>query len=179
MEADELEAQPFRLLKEIELDWKGKEELFVRLLSLKNQALVAGLMGGSVPPGIKGFGTFEIENMDWWLDWIEELYTPDMNTKYVYPNVFMSREDTEKLSNLQADITKLINAKKSDWIMNGFTDADWDQYLKDLDAYKLNDMLAIFQKYLDAYYADESGNAASDTGTDTVAGADAGTSADA
>ena len=63
--------------------------------------------------------------------------------------------------------------------MNGFTDADWDQYLKDLDAYKLNDMLAIFQKYLDAYYADESGNAASDTVTDTVAGADAGTSADA
>ena len=89
------------------------------------------------------------------LDWIKEYYTPDMNTKYVYPNVFMSQEDTEELSNLQADIQKTINANKSDWIMNGFTDADWDQYLKDLDAYGLQDYLAIFQKYLDAFYGSE------------------------
>lgn len=86
------------------------------------------------------------------LDWIKDYYTPDMNTKYVFPNVFMSQEDTEELSNLQADITKTINAKKADWIMNGFTDADWDEYVKSLDAYGLSDMLAIFQKYLDAYY---------------------------
>ena len=89
------------------------------------------------------------------LDWIKDYYTPDMNTKYVYPNVFMSQEDTEELSNLQADIHKTINANKSDWIMNGFTDADWDQYLKDLDAYGLQDYLAIFQKYLDAFYGNE------------------------
>ena len=86
------------------------------------------------------------------LDWIKDYYTPDMNTKYVYPNVFMSQEDTEELSNLQADIQKTINAKKSDWIINGFTDADWDKYLKDLDAYGLQDYLDIFQKYLDSYY---------------------------
>lgn len=86
------------------------------------------------------------------LDWIKDYYTPDMNTKYVFPNVFMSQEDTEELSNLQADITKTINAKKADWIMNGFTDADWDAYVKSLDVYGLSDMLAIFQKYLDAYY---------------------------
>lgn len=86
------------------------------------------------------------------LDWIKDYYTPDMNTKYVYPNVFMSQEDTEELSNLQTDITKTINAKRSDWIMNGFTDADWDEYIKSLDAYGLSDMLVIFQKYLDAYY---------------------------
>lgn len=86
------------------------------------------------------------------LDWIKDYYAPDMNTKYVYPNVFMSQEDTEELSNLQTDITKTINAKRSDWIMNGFTDADWDEYIKSLDAYGLSDMLAIFQKYLDAYY---------------------------
>lgn len=75
-----------------------------------------------------------------------------MNTKYVYPNVFMSQEDTEELSNLQTDITKTINAKRADWIMNGFTDADWDEYVKSLDAYGLEDLLKIFQKYLDAYY---------------------------
>ncbi len=88
------------------------------------------------------------------LDWIKDYYTPDMHTKYVYPNAFMSREDTERLSNLQADITKTINAKKSEWIMNGVTDADWDAYLKSLDAYGLQEFLGIYQKYLDSFYAE-------------------------
>ena len=85
------------------------------------------------------------------LQWIKENYTPYMNGKYVYPSVLMEQEDLEKLSTLQTDVTKLINQKKSDWIMNGFTDADWDQYLKDLNAYGVEDMLAIYQKYLDSY----------------------------
>ena len=89
------------------------------------------------------------------LDWIKDIYTPDMHTKYVYPNVFMTREDTESLSNLQADISKCINTHKSDWIMNGLTDGDWDAYLSELEAYKLNDYLGIFQKYLDAFYEQE------------------------
>lgn len=97
------------------------------------------------------------------LDWIEEFYTPDMHTKYVYPNVFMSREDNEKLSNLQADISKTINAKKSDWIMNGFTDADWDEYIDSLDKYGLEEYLSIFQKYLDSFYE-------TDTNTDAQKG---------
>lgn len=88
------------------------------------------------------------------LDWIKEYYTPDMNLDYVYPNVFMNQEDTKKLSDLQTDIEKLINASKSDWIMNGFTDDDWNQYLSELDGYGLEEYLQIFQKYLDDYYAD-------------------------
>ena len=88
------------------------------------------------------------------LDWIKDVYTPDMNTKYVFPNVFMTTDDTKTISDLQADITKRINTAKSDWVMNGFTDADWDQLQADLEAYRLSDYLAIFQKYLDAYYAE-------------------------
>ena len=78
-----------------------------------------------------------------------------MNSDYVYPNVFMSQDDTKKISDLQTDIEKLINANKSDWIMNGFTDADWDQYISELEAYGLDEYLELFQKYLDAYYADQ------------------------
>ena len=82
------------------------------------------------------------------LDWIEQIYTPDMNS------VFMSSDDTKRLSDLTADITKCINTAKADWVMNGFTDADWDQLQADLDAYGLEEYLSIFQKYLDAYYAE-------------------------
>ena len=86
------------------------------------------------------------------LNWIKDIYTPDMHTKYVFPNVFMTTEDTKEISNLQADIQKRIAAAKSDWIMNGFTDADWDQLQTDLQAYGLEKYLSIFQKYVDEYY---------------------------
>lgn len=88
------------------------------------------------------------------LDWIKDTYTPDMNTKYVYPNVFMSREDTDRLSVLMPDISQYINECRSRWIMNGCTDKDWDEYIDKLNAYGLEEYLAIFQKYLDAFYAE-------------------------
>ena len=87
------------------------------------------------------------------LNWIKDIYTPDMNNDYVYPNVFMSEADIKEVSNLEADLTKRINTAKSDWVMNGFTDADWDQLQNDLKAYGLEKYLEIHQKYLDAYFA--------------------------
>lgn len=87
------------------------------------------------------------------LDWIKNVFTPDMNFKYCYPNVFMNTDDTTKVSNLMADIMKCINTFKSDAIMNGFDDAAWDKLQSDLDAYGLQEFLEIHQKYLDAYLA--------------------------
>ncbi len=87
------------------------------------------------------------------LDWIKDVYTPDMNSKYIYPNVFMTADDTKTVSNLNADIYKCINTARASWIMNGFTDADWDKLQSDLEAYKLPELLAIYQKYFDAYIA--------------------------
>jgi putative aldouronate transport system substrate-binding protein len=87
------------------------------------------------------------------LDWIKNVYTPDMNFKYCYPKVFMNTDDTTTVSNLMADIMKCINTFKSNSIMNGFTDADWDKLQSDLDAYGLQQFLEIHQKYLDAYLA--------------------------
>jgi putative aldouronate transport system substrate-binding protein len=74
-----------------------------------------------------------------------------MHTKYVFPNVFMTTEDTKKCSDLNADLNKAINTAKSDWVMNGFTDADWDKLQADLEAYGLSQYLEIHQKYFDAY----------------------------
>ncbi len=85
------------------------------------------------------------------LDWIKDIYTPEMHNDNVYPNVFMSQEDTEQISNLEADLNKTINATRSDWIMNGFDDGAWEQFNSDLEAYGLSDYLAILQKYYDAY----------------------------
>ena len=88
------------------------------------------------------------------LDWIKDIYTPDMNTKYVFPNVFMSTEDTARLSQLQSEIQSYTNATRSEWIMNGMTDAQFADFEKQLYAYGLEEYLSIFQKYLDAFYAE-------------------------
>ena len=89
------------------------------------------------------------------LNWIKDVYTPDMKNDYVYPNVFMNADDNKACSNLNADLRKTINTAKSDWVMNGFTDADWDKLQSDLKAYGLDKYLEIHQKYLDAYFASE------------------------
>ena len=84
------------------------------------------------------------------LNWIKDIYTPDMHTKYVFPNVLMSSDDTKEISNLLADIDKCIETFRANAIMNGITDADWNQFQADLQAYKVDQLLAIFQKYVDA-----------------------------
>ena len=87
------------------------------------------------------------------LDWIEQIYTPEMHNDYVFPNVFMSNEDTETVSELETDLSTYMNTCKADWIMNGMADGAWEEYLGMLEEYRLSDYLAIMQKYLDAYYA--------------------------
>ena len=88
------------------------------------------------------------------LDWIKDIYTPDMNNDYVFPNVFMSTEDTARLSQLQSEIQSYTNTTRSEWVMNGMTDAQYDEFIKQLNAYGLEEYLSIFQKYLDAFYAE-------------------------
>ena len=85
------------------------------------------------------------------LNWIKDIYTPDMNFKYCYPNVFMTTDDTKQVSNLMADIQKCINTAKSDWVMNGFDDKAWDKFQEDLKAYGIDEFIEIHQRYFDEY----------------------------
>ena len=87
------------------------------------------------------------------LDWIKDIYTPACNAKYCLPNFFMSQEDAVTDSNLSADLGKCVNEFKSRAVMDGFTDADWDKFQADLKAYKLDEYVALYQKYFDAYLA--------------------------
>ena len=48
------------------------------------------------------------------------MFIPDLLvgklSKYVYPNVFMSIDDTNKVSQYDTDIKKYAEQKKADWI---------------------------------------------------------------
>ena len=64
------------------------------------------------------------EDAKWRLDNMHETYLQDMNSKYVYPNVFMSIDDTNKVSQYDTDIKKYAEQKKADWILNGGIDEE-------------------------------------------------------
>lgn len=86
------------------------------------------------------------------LDWIKDIYVKDMHQDYAYPNVFMDSEDVERCDQLTADIDARIRTFKSDSIMNGGVEANWDAYLKALNDYGLQEYTEIMQKYLDNYF---------------------------
>ena len=53
------------------------------------------------------------EDAKWRLDNMHETYLQDMNSKYVYPNVFMSIDDTNKVSQYDTDIKKICRTEES------------------------------------------------------------------
>ena len=91
------------------------------------------------------------DDAKWRLDNMHETYLDDMHSKYVYPNVFMSIDDTNLVSQYDTDIKKYADQKKADWILNGGIEEEWDEYLQKMEEYGLSDYLAIKQKYFDQY----------------------------
>ena len=87
------------------------------------------------------------------LDWIKDYYTDDVHCKYVYPRVFMSSEDTEKLSAIQTDLVSYLNSSKAEFIRDGITDDSWNAYINQVDSYGLDQYLEIYQKYFDDFYS--------------------------
>jgi putative aldouronate transport system substrate-binding protein len=65
----------------------------------------------------------------------------------------MSAEDTEKLSAIQTDLVSYLNSSKAEFIRDGITDESWNAYLDQVNSYGIDEYLAIYQQYLDAYYA--------------------------
>lgn len=80
-------------------------------------------------------------------------YVPAMKYDMVYPNVFMSQEDSEAMVRYETDIKQYAEQKKADWILNGGVDEEWDAYLQKLDELGLEQYIEVKQKYLDAYLA--------------------------
>ena len=104
---------------------------------------------GNLPDGLFNAGMSDYDLLRYAKQGI--IIPKDMKSKYVYPNVFMSIDDTNKVSQYDTDIKKYAEQKKADWILNGGIDKEWDSYLKKMEKYGLSDYLAIKQKYFDQY----------------------------
>ena len=80
----------------------------------------------------------------WRLEQINTL-VPYMYSENIYPSVFFSKEELDKLSTIQTDLFDYINRMRAEWIVNGKADKDWDAYLKELDRLGYSQWLEIKQ----------------------------------
>jgi hypothetical protein len=65
--------EPIFLLKQVDLDWTGHEELIVRLLKLRDVKLALALIDR-----IETIGELEIGPIEWCLDWLMDEKDPDL-----------------------------------------------------------------------------------------------------
>ena len=75
MSSTELEAQPMPGLKGLEIDWSGQEDLFLRLLRLRNVSLASNLIESvysRTPRRRERVWKMNIGPIFWWLDWLQE-----------------------------------------------------------------------------------------------------------
>lgn len=82
MNDEERQKQPISLLSEIELKWSGKEDIFSKLILLRDKRLTRALLGGTNPPRLSNLGNIKIGPIDVWMEWLTELTDHD-ETKWL------------------------------------------------------------------------------------------------
>jgi len=68
MGVEERGREPTHLLDQVELNWAGREALFVQLLRLRDARLAFALLEGEY--GDQTLGECDIGPIDWWLEWL-------------------------------------------------------------------------------------------------------------
>lgn len=92
-----------------------------------------------------GTVTTKPDDAAWRLDILKKTYVPDMKVNNIYPRVFFSLEELDKLSMVETALNEYVLRKRTEWIEKGNVDAEWDAYLKELNRLGLEDWLKIKQ----------------------------------
>ncbi|MBU7316625.1 ABC transporter substrate-binding protein [Paenibacillus oleatilyticus] len=77
-------------------------------------------------------------------------YEPYME-KENYPNIFFQPDELDKINQIEPDLKKFVDSQRANFIIEGVTDAAWDNYVKQVKAMGLDELMAVYQKGLDRY----------------------------
>lgn len=91
------------------------------------------------------------DDAKWRLDIIKEKYTPYVDKDEIYPKLFASTEDLERLAQIEADLLPFIQRSRAEFIQTGITDENWNSYKEELNRLGLEEWLEIKQRNYDAY----------------------------
>ncbi|MBV7508379.1 ABC transporter substrate-binding protein [Bacillus sp. sid0103] len=98
-----------------------------------------------------GTVTTKPDDAAWRLDLMKKVMVPDMQAENIYPKVFFSKDELDRLSAIETDMFAYVLRKRAEWIQNGKVDKEWDAYLKELDRLGLQDWLKIKQSGYDKF----------------------------
>ncbi|MDF2715570.1 MAG: family 1 extracellular solute-binding protein [Paenibacillus sp.] len=89
--------------------------------------------------------TTKPDDAAWRLDILKNVYVPDIKAQHIYPKVFFSLEELDRLSAIETDLFAYVLRKRTEWIQGGKIDSEWDSYAKELDRLGLQEWLDIKQ----------------------------------
>jgi len=67
------------------------------------------------------------------------------NADNIYPRVFLSTDDLDTLSKIEADLIPFVERKRAEWITNGKAEEEWEEYLLELERLGFSTWLEIKQ----------------------------------
>ena len=70
---EERKSEPFDLLMSMEIDWSGREDMFMELLRMRDANVVRALLGPMIPLRRICIEAIEIGAIEWWLEWMLEV----------------------------------------------------------------------------------------------------------
>ncbi len=71
------------------------------------------------------------------------------------PPMLKTAEEMAAISQIQPQIKNIVNSYRMQWILDGDADETWDQYLAELDAAGLPQLLEVFQGAYDRYMSSQ------------------------
>jgi putative aldouronate transport system substrate-binding protein len=92
-----------------------------------------------------GTVTTKPDDAAWRLDLMKKVMVPDMKADHIYPKVFFSIDELDRISAIEADLFAYVLRKRTEWIQNGKVEAEWPAYLKEMDRLGLQEWLKIKQ----------------------------------
>ncbi|WP_310830151.1 ABC transporter substrate-binding protein [Paenibacillus pedocola] len=79
------------------------------------------------------------------MDIIKNIMAPKMKAENVMPSVFHSIDELDRLTTIETDLFAYVLRMRTEWYQNGKIDAEWNDYLKELDRLGLQEWLKIKQ----------------------------------
>src|SRR5699024_1011474 len=68
-----------------------------------------------------------------------------------YPPVMLSVEELDRISTLETDVRTLVDEKIATWIVKGGIEAEWDDYVSQLDTMGLSEIVEVYQTAHDRF----------------------------
>ncbi|KTD84656.1 ABC transporter substrate-binding protein [Paenibacillus etheri] len=79
------------------------------------------------------------------MDIIKNIMAPNMKAENVMPSVFHSIQELDRLTTIETDLFAYVLRMRTEWYQNGKVEAQWHEYLKELDRLGLKEWLEIKQ----------------------------------